>query len=73
MDLDILDNHIVICGWNDDIMDVIKTLLASTDRSILIVSENIVQQSGQSKNISTGGQSIEPTHSRKRAYSTCVF
>lgn len=44
MDLDILDNHIVICGWNDDIMDVIKTLLASTDRSILIVSENIVQQ-----------------------------
>ena len=41
MDIDILDEHIIICGWNDDIFDVITTLLASTERSILIISERI--------------------------------
>ena len=35
----ILEDHIVVCGWNDDIFDVLETLMCSTDRNILIIAE----------------------------------
>ncbi len=44
MDLGILEDHIVICGWNDDIFDVLETLMCTTDRNILIIAENPVQE-----------------------------
>lgn len=44
MDVNILEDHIVICGWNDDIFDVLETLMCSTERNILIIAENPVQE-----------------------------
>ncbi len=44
MDLTILEEHIVICGWNDDIFDVLETLMCTTNRNILIIAENPKQE-----------------------------
>ena len=77
MDIDILDEHIIICGWNDDIWDVITTLLASTDRSILIISERIEQQFNNPRVfLLTGNPSnrsvLEQGHI-KRAFSSVIL
>ena len=44
MDVNILEDHIVICGWNDDIFDILETLMCSTNRNILIIAENPLQE-----------------------------
>lgn len=44
MDLSILEDHIVICGWNNDIFDILETLMCSTDRNILIIAEHPEQE-----------------------------
>ena len=41
MDLEILDDHIIICGWNDDVLTIVETLIASTNKMILIIAENL--------------------------------
>ncbi len=40
MDLDILDDHIIICGWNDDVLKIVETLMISTDKMVLIIAEH---------------------------------
>ena len=44
MDVNILEDHIVICGWNDDIFDVLETLMCSNNRNILIIAEQPQQE-----------------------------
>ena len=44
MDINILEDHIVICGWNDDIFDILETLMCSNNRNILIIAENPLQE-----------------------------
>lgn len=44
MDLNILEDHIVICGWNNDIFDVLGTLMCTTNRNILIIAEEPLQE-----------------------------
>lgn len=44
MDVNILEDHIVICGWNNDIFDILETLMCSTDRNILIIAEHPQQE-----------------------------
>ena len=72
MDIDILDEHIIICGWNDDIFDVITTLLASTERSILIISERI-EHNPTILGYFTDGKSFQQSHLGTRAHTACIF
>ena len=44
MDVNILEDHIVICGWNDDIFDILETLMCSNNRNIAIIAEHPQQE-----------------------------
>ena len=42
MEISLLENHIIICGWNDDAFDVVENLLKTSTRYILIVAPDEV-------------------------------
>lgn len=38
MEMSLLENHIIICGWNSDAYDVVENLLKTSTRYILIIT-----------------------------------
>lgn len=38
MEISLLENHIIICGWNDDAYDLVENLLKTSTRYILIIT-----------------------------------